>query len=196
MSAEAIYNVTVALQKTLQDALSAAGDPGSVFVGPLDDPDAKSAALILFLYRIMPSASLRNREHRVASDNPPPPVLIFNNSLPLDLYYLLTVGTLKISSEEPLLKTLGFAMRALNLSPVLVGAGVGHETVHVSLEPLTTEELSRIWALFPAANYRTSVAYLATPVWIDPPQPPPQASRVVEDTLSAGQRAREAENHV
>jgi hypothetical protein len=196
MSAEAIFNVTVALQKRLQDALSAAGDPGSVFVGPLDDPDAKSAALILFLYRIMPSASLRNREHRVPSDNPPPQVLIFNNSLPLDLYYLLAVGTVPGSSEEPLLKTLGIAMRTLNLSPDLAGAGIGHETVHVSLEPLTTEETSRIWALFPTANYRTSVAYSATPVWIDPPQPQPQASRVVEDTLSAGQRAREAENYV
>ena len=40
---------------------------------------------------------------------------------------------------------------------------MSQETVHVSLEPLTTEETSRIWALFPTANYRTSVAYLATP---------------------------------
>jgi uncharacterized protein DUF4255 len=196
MSAEAIFQVTQALRARLQDALAEASDPGSVFVGPLDDPDAQGASLILFLYRITPNSSLRNREHRVTSDNPPPQVLIFNNSLPLDLYYLVTVGTRPGSSEEPLLKTLGFALRALNLSPDLVGAGIGHETVHVSLEALTTEETSRIWALFPTANYRTSVAYLATPVWIDPPQPQPQARRVMEDTLLAGQRAREAEQYV
>jgi Pvc16 N-terminal domain len=196
MSAEAIYNVTIALQKRLQDALVAAGYPAnSVFVGPLDDTDAQGAKLILFLYRVMPNASLRNREHRVPSDNPPPPVLIFNNSLPLDLYYLVAVGTLAGSSVEPLL-ALGVAMRDLSLSPDLVGAGVGHEAVHVSLEPLATEEISRIWALFPTLNYRTSVAYLATPVWIDPPQPQPQARRVMEDTLLAGQRAREDGQYV
>jgi hypothetical protein len=195
MSAEAIFQVTQALRARLQDALTEASDPGSVFVGPLDDPDAQGASLILFLYRIAPNSSLRNREHRVPSDNPPQ-VLIFNNSLPLDLYYLVTVGTLAGSSEEPLLKTLGFVMRALNLSPDLAGAGTGHETVHVSLDALTTEETSRIWSLFPTANYRTSIAYLATPVWIDPPQPQPQAVRVKQDTLLAGQRAREAEQYV
>src|ERR1700682_3152215 len=152
MSAEAIFQVTKALRARLQAALTEASDPGTVFVGPLDDPDAQGASLILFLYRIMPSANLRNREHRVPSASPPPPVVIFNNSLPLDLYYLVTVGTRPGSGEEPLLRTLGFAMRALNTAPDLVGAGVGHETVHVSLEPLTTEETSRIWALFPTAN--------------------------------------------
>jgi hypothetical protein len=196
MSAEAIFQVTQALRARLQDALTEASDPGSVFVGPLDDPDAQGASLILFLYRIAPNSSLRNREHRVPADSPPPQVLIFNNSLPLDLYYLVTVGTLAGSSEEPLLKTLGFVLRALNLSPDLVGAGTGHETVHVSLDALTTEETSRIWSLFPTANYRTSIAYLATPVWIDPPQSQPQAARVKEDTLLAGQGAREAEQYV
>lgn len=196
MSAEAIFHVTQALRARLQQAVTAAGDPGTIFVGPLDDPDAQGASLILFLYRITPNASLRNREHRVPSDNPPPPVIVFKNSLPLDLYYLVTVGTRPASSEEPLLRTLGFAMRALNQEPDLVGTLVGHETVHVSFEPLTTDEASRIWALFPTANYRTSIAYLVTPVWIDPPQPQPQAIRVLEDNLMAGQKAREVENHV
>src|ERR1700681_318930 len=144
----------------------------------------------------MPSANLRNREHGGPSASPRTALAIYDLSLPLDLYYLVTVGTRPGSGEEPLLRTLGFAMRALNTAPDLVGAGVGHETVHVSLEPLTTEETSRIWALFPTANYRTSVAYLATPVWIDPLQPQPQARRVAEDNLLAGQRAREAETYV
>ena len=94
-----------------------------MFVGPLDDPDASGAALILFLYRIVPNASLRNREHRVPVGNPPPPVLVFENSLPLDLYYLVTVGTRPATSEEPLLRALGFAMQALQRDPELIGAG-------------------------------------------------------------------------
>lgn len=186
MSAEAIYRVTQALRARLQQALTAAGDPGSVFVGPLDDADAGAASLVLFLYRIAPNASLRNREHIVASDNPPPPLIVYRDSLPLDLYYLVTVGTRPgTPSEEPLLRVLGYAMQRLQIGPDLSGADVGHETVHVSLEPLSTEEACRVWSLFPTANYRTSVAYLATPVWVDPPQPPPAAEPVRRDDLHA-----------
>lgn len=189
MNADAIFRVTQALRARLQQAITASGDPGTVFVGPLDDQDAVGASLILFLYRIVPNASLRNREHRVPSGNPPPPVVVFNNSLPLDLYYLVTVGTRPGMSEEPLLRVLGFAMQALQLDSELTGPAVNHEAVHVSIEPLTTEETSRIWALFPTANYRTSVAYVATPVWIDPAQPPVPAALVVEDSLDVGVRA-------
>lgn len=191
MSAEAIYTTTQALRDRLQLALQDAQDPGTVFVGPLDDPDAKGASLILFLYRITPNPSLRNREHRVVQDNPPPEVIVYTNSLPVDLHYLITVGTRDGQAEDPLLKVLGYAMRALNEAPDLVGLKVGHEPVHVSLEPHSTEEMSRIWTLFPTANYRTSVAYVATPVWIDPPQPPELAARVIDDRLNAGSKARE-----
>jgi hypothetical protein len=191
MRADAIYRVTQALRARLQEAVTVSGDPGTVFVGPLDDPDAAGASLILFLYRIVPNASHRNREHRVPSNNLSAPVNVFENALPLDLYYLVTVGTRPgTASEEPLLRVIGFAMQALQLEPDLTGPGVAYEPVHVSLEPLSTEDSGRIWALFPTANYRTSVAYLATPVWIDPPEPHEPAKPVVEDNLDAGSRAK------
>lgn len=192
MKADGILRVTEALRERLKQALAASGVPGTVFVGPLDDPDATGAALILFLYRVVPNATLRNNEHRVPAPTPPPPVHVFQNSLPLDLYFLVTVGTTPGSSEETLLRTLGFAMQFLQADPVLSGPAVGQETVHVTLEPLTTEEASRIWALFPTANYRTSIAYLATPVWLDPAVPEPVPARVVEDQLRAGQKVTEA----
>jgi len=183
MSAEAIFNVTQALTQRLQTALVASTVPGTVFVGPLDDPDAAGAALILFLYRVMPNANLRNRERRVLDTSAPPQVVVFRDSLPLDLYFLITVGTRPGQSEEPLLRALGYAMRELQGDPDLTGAVVNHETVHVSLEPLSTDEVSRVWNLFPAANYRTSVAYLASPVWIDPAQPPLEAARVADERV-------------
>jgi hypothetical protein len=189
MSAEAIFRVTQVLRSRLQQAVVAAGDPGTVFVGPLDDPDAPGASLILFLYRVTPNASLRNREHVVVSNAPPPPQVVYRNALPLDLYFLLTVGTRAGLSEEPLLRVLGFAMQELQRDPELTGPLLGYEAVHLSLEPLSTEEASRIWQLFPTANYRTSVAYLATPVWIDPPLPPAGAKPVVQDELLAGASA-------
>jgi Pvc16 N-terminal domain len=192
VNADGILRVTHALSERLRQALADAGMPGTVFVGPLDDADASGAALILFLYRIAPSATLRNREHHVPSPTPPPPVRVFKNALPLDLYYLVTVGTTQGPSEETPLRWLGVAMQAIQATPDLTGAEVDHETVHVTLEPLTTEEASRIWALFPNANYRTSVAYLATPVWIDPLVPEATAAPVTEDQLFAGSKAGEA----
>lgn len=190
MSADAILRVTEALRDRLEAALALSGVPGTVFVGPLDDVDASSAALILFLYRIVPNPSLRNREHRVTTGGTPP-VKVFRNALPLDLYYLVTVGTKPGASEETPLRALGFVMQALQTEPVLTGAPVSQETVRLTLEPLLTEEASRIWALFPNANYRTSVAYLASPVWLDPATIEPEAEPVVHDELQGGQRAPE-----
>ena len=77
-------------------------------------------------------------------------------------------------------------MQALQLDPELTGPDLGYEAVHVSLEALTTEETGRIWALFPTANYRTSVVYLASPAWIDPLQPEAVAVPVVKDSLDVG----------
>jgi hypothetical protein len=185
MKADAILRVTEALRERLRVALAASGVPGTVFVGPLDDADATGAALVLFLYRIVPNPSLRNRERRVPSTLGQG-VDVFQNSLPLDLHFLLTVGTTPSSSEETLLRALGFAMQGLQIEPDLTGSPVNHETVRVTLEPLSIDDTSRIWALFPTANYRTSVNYLATPVWIDPPGPVPGAAPVVEDRLLAG----------
>lgn len=187
MSADAILRVTEALRSRLEAALTASNVPGTVFVGPLDDPDASGAALVLFLYRVVPSATLRNREHRVPAEPPAPP-RVYLNALPLDLYFLVTVGTKRGGSEETLLKALGFVMQALQDDPDLRGPAVGYDPVRTSLEPLSTEESSRIWALFPTANYRTSIAYLVTPVWIDPPTVPASAHPVVEDRLRAGSR--------
>jgi len=185
VSGDAIKLVTDALRKRLEIALTRSTIPGTVFVGPLDDADASGAALVLFLFRLVPNAHLRNRDHTIVTSTPPP--IIFRNSLPLDLYFLVTVGTIPGSSEETLLTALGFAMQELQMDPELTGPAINHQAVHVSLEPLTTEESSRIWALFPTANYRTSVAYLATPVWIDPDLPTALAEPVVEDQLLAGQ---------
>jgi hypothetical protein len=190
MKADAILRVTEALRGRLAVALAASGVPGNVFVGPLDDADVSGAALILFLYRIVPSAPLRNREHRVAS-NGAPPVLVFQNALPLDLYFLVTVGSTPGASEEAPLRALGHVMQSLQSEPELTGTLVQQETVRVTLEPLSTEESSRIWALFPTANYRTSIAYLATPVWIDPVLPDAVAARVRQDNLMAGAGAPE-----
>lgn len=192
MNYEAISKVSAAFKARVLQAYAAAGgiDEG-VYVGPLSDPDAAGAKLILFLYRLAPNPSLRSKEHSVPSDDPAKALVVFRNSLPLDLYYLLTVGDAsdgKTDLEQ--LKFLGSAIDQLHRNPLLGGLPVDHEAAKVTLDPLSNEEMNRIWALFPTANYRTSVAYFVSPVWIDPPLnlEPAAAAPVADDALMAGVR--------
>jgi hypothetical protein len=183
MNGDAIQVVSQALQDRLTAALAAATPPiaGTVFVGPLNDANAAGAALVVFLYRIAINPDLRSDEHRLppATDGGPPEVR--TGGLPLDLYYLLTVGSAEADNELEGLRTLGFAMQSLNDSPNLVGVPVEGETVRLSLDAVTSEEMSRVWTLFPTENYRTSVIYIATPVWIDPAQSQQPATPVIRE---------------
>ena len=68
------------------------------------------------------------------------------------------------------LKTLGAIMLALHLDPVLQvdpSPSQGQQTVRGTLEPCSIEELNRIWSMFPDDDYRTSVVYLASPVFLE-----------------------------
>ena len=47
------------------------------------------------------------------------------------------------------------------------------QTVRLTPEPYPMEEMSRVWGLFPTTPYQTSIVYLATPVIITFPTPPP-----------------------
>jgi hypothetical protein len=193
MSAESILKVTSAIKARIDTALiNDAGDPNisPVFVGPLDDVRAKDASLVLFLYRIIANQNLRNAEHTVSVQAAIPgdqAYQTYANALALDLHFILTVSPKDKADELESLRFLGYAMRSLNDSPILVGAQVGGETVRLSLDAVSTEEISRVWSLFPTVNYRTSVLYLASPVWIDPALPPNQAAEVVDQGVLAGQ---------
>lgn len=195
MNYEAIYKVSTALRERVQQAYAAAGGAGNgVYVGPLDDADAAGHKLILFLYRVAPNPSLRNTAHTVPSPTPPPATITYKDALALDLYYLLTLGDASGEAADlEQLKFLGSALQTLQRDPILAGIVVEHEPVKVSLDPLGNDEMSRLWALFPTVNYRTSVAFLASPVWIDPREPDAPAAPVIDDRLGAGHLAQAAQ---
>lgn len=195
MNSSALSRVSSAIQRRLRDALAAAQLPNTVYVGALDDDDAENADLVLFLFRMYPIADLRNAEHRVPGPTPDSPVRVIEGSLALNLCYCLTAPTQGAGSQADLraLEVLGCAMQALNDEPEITGTDVDGETVRISLDPVSNEEMSRIWTLFPAANYRSSVVYLATPVWIDPATPRVRAGLVSEAERRYGARlSREA----
>ncbi len=186
MDAQAIKTVTAAFRDRLLAVFSVNKIAGPVFVGPLDDPNAAGAAAVLFLYRVAVNAELRNAEHQRAPLPPGTTPTLLSGGLPLDLYYLLTAGTAQTGGEIDALGTLGFAMQNINDLPNLVGSPVANETVRLTLDSVTSEEMGRIWTLFPTANYRTAVIYLASPVWIDPAQSPLAGSPVLREPHRIG----------
>jgi len=168
MDIAAIQNVTGAIKARLNEAILQSPTSDLVFVGPLHDDSADDAFLVLFLYRVVPNADLRNTPHVVPGLNAGDPATTYDNAIPLDLYYILTAGGRQDGGEFESLLRLGRAIRALNDQPIFSGTAVDNETVRLTMYPGTSDELSRVWALFPDQNYRTSLLYLASPVWIDP----------------------------
>ncbi|MEH2530783.1 hypothetical protein V1277_002840 [Bradyrhizobium sp. AZCC 1588] len=196
MQARAIQRVTRAMAQRIETKVTAVpGFSDRVIVGPPNSPKAKDALIILFPYRLVASPALRNVERILPPKTPADGPQLFEHALPLDVFYLVTTGSIsdepadaQVGLQETLWESLGLAIQALQDGPFLVGEEVEGDTVRLSLEPVTTEELNRIWSLFPNVDYRTSVVYLASPVWIDALETP-VAGPVVDDRRNVGQRA-------
>lgn len=180
MQSDGFMRVSEALRRRLVAVLPA-GE--AVHVGPLDDQDASTAALVLFLYRISVNPDLRNAGHLVPASGPGAVETFYRESIPFDLHYVLSASPSRVGDDLEGLARLGSGIRALFGRPELTGAAVQGETVRLSLETVATDELGRVWSLFPTVNYRTSVMILATPIWIDPEAPLPDAPPVVEQDL-------------
>ncbi|WLA69185.1 Pvc16 family protein [Bradyrhizobium diazoefficiens] len=191
MSRDAIYATTIALH----DRIDAAIGPGKLYIGPPKDVGERKASL--FLFNVVPNRDLRNVEHfrlpsgGTAPGEPARPV----NALPVDLRYLISVARDSSSSSSPTaepveLQTLGAIMLELHRDPVLQvnpANNDGQQTVRVTPEPYSIEELNRIWGMFPDDDYRTSVVYLASPVFLEdvPALGPPVLSRKLKQGILA-----------
>ena len=81
--------------------------------------------------------------------------------------------------------TLGKIIRVLHAQPNLSGEILDGQVVRLTPEPYPMEELSRIWGMFQPDAFRTSVVYLATPVYIET-DPKPGGPPVDERTLRGG----------
>ena len=143
---------------------------GKVVIGP---PPAAVARLEgprlgIFLYRVIPSPDLRTGGvwfHPQCPANP----AVAQPGLPLELRFLVSAygpeDEHAFGAEQLIL--LGAALRALNRGGELLGELLHDQTPQLSLDPLTAEEMSRIWSLFPNTSFQTSVGVLVTPVWIE-----------------------------
>ncbi len=167
MSERAIEQTTQALKLLLEQAIT----PGSVHIGAPIKDERKSKEASLFLFHIEPNAELRNEQRFEAPPavGPAPRPAEQLDALPLDLRYLITVFRRgDISTADPNeLTTLGQIIQVLHAQPTLTGPLLPNQVVRLTPEPYPMEELSRVWGLFPNEMYRTSMVYLATPVFVE-----------------------------
>jgi hypothetical protein len=171
----AIAAVTAALRNLLDRGLNAELPGTRVTTRPPDKArDAAAGNQVnLFLYQTLPNAAWRNIElpppGGVPAGGPPP--------LALNLYYLLSAYGQGDDDSGPYShRLLGEAMRLLHEHSVLDPAALRHalpgsdlheqaERVRVTLQPLSLEEMNRLWGLF-QTQYRISVAYEVSVVLI------------------------------
>jgi len=131
------------------------------------EANASGVRLTVFLYSIAPAAECRNELEipgNVLDDQP--------ISLPLNLFYLLTAFS---PPQDPTNRSLdsqlllGQAMRVFFDNGVLTGSLLRgdlsrDEELRLTLQPITIEDLTRVWSVFPETSLQPSVSYLVTPV--------------------------------
>jgi hypothetical protein len=187
-----IQAVTLAIRDlltaALHEAVGAAPNTFTVFVGP-PDADKDEDELILFPMRVTPSSDLRNADRIRPFPKKGDPPQTVAPAVPLDIHYLVTAGSPQNSTASDGLRRLGIAIQAIEAASPISVPTLFQDAVWLSLEPLSTDELSRIWGLFPNFNCRTSFIFRASPVWIDPLRIEEPAAPVIYDRARAEPRA-------
>jgi hypothetical protein len=157
--------LVVLLRDQLSDLVQAPED--EIVLLPPAEAKTGGVRLTLFLYSISPAVELRNELEIPSADGE-------SVSEPLDLYYLLTAfappeGTNPTERTLEAQLLLGAAMRVFFDHGTLTGSVLRgnlprDEELRLTLQPMTVEDLTRVWSVFPESVLHASVSYLVTPV--------------------------------
>jgi hypothetical protein len=202
------YKAMAAVSSTLKNLLldRMEDPPGNITLAPPDVviQGATGRRLNLYLFQITENASLKNQEipgqgNPGAYGRPP---------LSLNLHYLMTAYADSDTGQDSDLsaqQVLGDAMRVLHdyaiippdlhqkddpAQPTILDPGLTaeYERVKITLQPVSIEEISKIWTAMPHAHFRRSVLYEVSVVQIESrlPRrlPRPVKTRRVALTLS------------
>jgi hypothetical protein len=194
VSAAALFDTTLALARRIRQATDL-----EVHIGSPLKREMGTARVALSLVHLQPNAALRNTPRFGAppASTPvtaPAPLM---NAVAFDLHYLITCyrppTPADVAPPEPgELTSLGQIIAGLHSDPALTGSILPGQDVRLSPQSFTPDELSRVWGLFPEEPFRTSIVYLATPVYIeagDVALNPPVQSREMDGGLSQGEAA-------
>ncbi|MFQ5628757.1 MAG: DUF4255 domain-containing protein [bacterium] len=172
MTETAIHDVGLTLVSLLDNELKNIIGADRISLESPAEVDTGDTRLSLYLYSIIENPDLKNTQKIVID-----PKTQNYPSLVLDLYYLLTsYAPDNLSPREQTQESqrnLGRAMRLLYDNGIIGGTKLQGSLkdkpleLHVTLNPITVEDLTRIWSVFPEQFYRTSVSYVVTPVPIE-----------------------------
>jgi len=183
----AIDAVTDAIINLIKESLANQDgvSPDHIFVS-LASPDegASNADLVLFLYLITPEPELRNADRFRPYPTPDDLPRLFAPAVPLELRFLVTTGAGAPAGSKALARLAG-AIRVIEVGSPLSVPTAFQDAIWLSLLPLTSDEMARIWGLFPNENCRSSFAFRASPVWIDQRDPAIAATPVSDDRFHA-----------
>jgi hypothetical protein len=188
----------MALARRIRDA---AGH--EVHIGSPLRREMGTARVALTLVHIQPNAALRNTPVFRA---PPPSAPVTApasavGAVPFDLLFLITCYRAPapggVAPPEPgELATLGQIIRVLHADAMLSGSALPGQDVRLSPQSYSVDDMNRIWGLFPEEPFRTSIVYLATPVYIevgDAALYPPVQSRELAGGIAQGEASLRAQ---
>lgn len=141
--------------------------PEITFKSPKEvkDDGGSTNKVSIFLYQILENHYLKNEEPQRISDTElkPPP-------LSMDLLYLVTPYSDDKTQEKYILGKVMqiFHDNAILTGTILQGALSGtDEEIKLLFNPISLDDLTKIWSAFQDVAYRLSVAYMVIPIRID-----------------------------
>ncbi len=141
--------------------------PEITFKSPKEIKDDGGSAnkVSIFLYQILENPYLKNEEPQRIDDT-----RLQSSPMSLDLLYLVTPYSDDKTQEKFIL---GKVMQIFHDNAVLTGtvlqgslAGTDEE-IKLLFNPISLDDLTKIWSAFQEVAYRLSVSYMVTPVKID-----------------------------
>lgn len=141
--------------------------PDITFKSPkeIKDEGGSTNKVSIFLYQILENPYLKNEEPmRVGDTQLKTPPLV------LDLLYLVTPYSEDKTQEKYILGKVMqiFYDNAILTGSVLQGTLSGtDEEIKLLFNPISLDDLTKIWGAFQEVGYRLSVSYMVTPIKID-----------------------------
>lgn len=141
--------------------------PEITFKSPkeIKDDGGSTNKVSIFLYQILENHYLKNEEPRRFSDTE-----LKSPPLSLDLIYLVTPYSEDKTQEKIILGKVMqiFYDNALLTGTILQGSLAGtDEEIKLLFNPISLDDLTKIWSAFQEVAYRLSISYLVSPVRID-----------------------------
>jgi Pvc16 N-terminal domain len=165
------------VSRTLVDLLKADLTDVATKIALASPKNAGANLLTLFLYKVLENPYLKNEDRQTLPPTPNGELVEQPAPLTLDLYYLLSAHPGQPPDLLEAHRALSRAMRVFFDHGILRGSLLRSDTpskgltpdsvLRLTLNPITMEDMTRIWSVFPDTPYEISVTYLVTPVAIE-----------------------------